>query len=245
MYTRFDHEARIAVSQATDEARSLGHPETGPDHVLLGLLANVRGQTYAVLTRHGLHFDVVREAVIAQRAAADQTQGSPDAIGDGEPTGTTPGYDEDRDALRAIGIDLDQVREAVRSTFGEDIIDRWGERGDARRGRHHGRRGGGRGRRGSGGRPGGRSGTADRPVGGRGRFSPSLRRMLHEVREDAIHEAGADDRGRAREQMSAGRLALAIIRSDAAGVRAALADVDDLTGLRSDLEALAATPASA
>ena len=236
MYTRFDHEARIAVFQATDEARSLGHPETGPDHVLLGLLANVRGQTYAVLTRHGLHFDAVREVVIAQHAAADQAataEDSPGAIGDGEPTGTTPDYDEDRAALRAIGIDLDQVREAVRSTFGEDITDRWGQRGDARRGRHHGRRGGGRGRRGpGGGRPGGR----------RGGFSPSLRHALHEVRADSLREEPEGRRGGPRDAMTAGLLALAIIRSDDPGVQAALAEVDDLSGLRAELEALAGTP---
>jgi hypothetical protein len=240
MYTRFDHEARIAVSQATDEARSLGHPETGPDHVLLGLLANVRGQTYAVLTRHGLHFDVVREAVIAQHAAADQAEtaeDSPGPIGGGDPTSTTADYDEDRAALRAIGIDLDQVREAVRSTFGEDITDRWGERGDARRGRHHGGRGGGRGRRGPGG---------GRPAGRRGGFSPALRHALHEVRADSLRDGVRDDadgrRGGPRVAMTAGLLALAIIRSDDSGVQVALAGVDDLPGLRAELEALAGSP---
>ncbi len=44
MHSRFDTEARIAVAQATDIARELGHREVGPDHLLLGLLANMRGR---------------------------------------------------------------------------------------------------------------------------------------------------------------------------------------------------------
>ena len=51
-------------------------------------------------------------------------------------------YEEDREALRGIGIDLDKVREAVRGRFGEDLSDGWGERAErGPRGRGHGRRG--------------------------------------------------------------------------------------------------------
>src|SRR3954453_17501413 len=63
MQSRFDTEARIAVTQAADIARELGHTEVGPDHLLLGLLANARGTAFAVLTDHGLRLDTAREVV--------------------------------------------------------------------------------------------------------------------------------------------------------------------------------------
>ena len=63
--------------QATEEARELGHSEVGPDHVLLGLLSNMRGSTFALLTEHGLRLDSAREVVVAQRAALAETQPSP------------------------------------------------------------------------------------------------------------------------------------------------------------------------
>ena len=66
MHSRFDTEARIAVTQAADIARELGHTEVGPDHLLLGLLANPRGTAYAALTDHGLRLDAAREIVAAQ-----------------------------------------------------------------------------------------------------------------------------------------------------------------------------------
>ena len=66
MHSRFDTEARIAVAQAADIARELGHTEVGPDHLLLGLLANARGTAYAALTDHGLRLDAAREIVAAQ-----------------------------------------------------------------------------------------------------------------------------------------------------------------------------------
>ena len=66
MQSRFDTEARIAVAQAADIARELGHTEVGPDHLLLGLLANARGTAYAALTDHGLRLDAAREIVAAQ-----------------------------------------------------------------------------------------------------------------------------------------------------------------------------------
>ena len=128
MLSRFDPEARIAMMQATEEANELGHSEVGPDHVLLGLLSNLRGSTFVLLTEHGLRLDSAREVVVARRAALAETQPSPTGTPDSDVPDPDPGLDEDREALRAIGIDLDKVREAVRSTFGDDITEQWGER---------------------------------------------------------------------------------------------------------------------
>src|SRR3954452_23868423 len=101
MQSRFDTEARIAVTQAADIARELGHTEVGPDHLLLGLLANARGTAFAVLTDHGLRLDTAREGVAPHPVAPVDEAESYD------PTPTS--YDDDREALRAIGIDLDRV----------------------------------------------------------------------------------------------------------------------------------------
>ncbi len=161
MYPRLDHEARIALAQAADEARTLGHSQVGLDHLLLGLLANVRGETYALLTQHGLRFDSVRETVVAHHATDRPTDERAGTDRD-DTVPLTTDYDEDRAALRAIGIDLDQVRAAVRAAFGEDISEGWGRR------RREGRRG--RGPRGGGprGRHGGPHGGPHRHGGPRG-----------------------------------------------------------------------------
>ena len=172
--------------QATEEARELGHSEVGPDHVLLGMLSNMRGSTFALLTEHGLRLDSAREVVVAQRAALAETQPSPTGTPDSDASdedSTAPGLDEDREALRAIGIDLDKVREAVRSTFGDDITEQWGERQDRRgrrgqRGRRH-HRGGGRGRR----------GPRSRQFADRGEFSDSLIGILRDLRHSTMRDA--------------------------------------------------------
>ncbi len=250
MYTRLDQEARIAVMQATDEARELGHSEVGADHVLLGLLANVRGETYSLLTRHGLTFDQARTIVIERHLETTPTAD--------EPVGSEAAadLDEDREALRAIGIDLDKVREAVRSTFGDDITAGWGQRGRGRGrggrrggpggGRHHHRRHadveGGEGREVSEGRGGrGRRGPRSERFGDRLPFSPALVGALRGVRR----EAGADDRerrGPGGPGMTAPRLLLAISRSGDPGVEAVLGWANESAALKAEIEEYAAQP---
>src|SRR6478672_9549327 len=140
MQSRFDTEARIAVAQAADIARELGHSEVGPDHLLLGLLANARGTAYAALTDHGLRLDAAREIVATQHVDPVDEPDTADSDGDADVAPTS--YDEDREALRAIGIDLDRVRDAVRTNLGQDLSDGRASRPE------RGRRGGqGRGRR--------------------------------------------------------------------------------------------------
>src|SRR3954454_25342865 len=129
MHSRFDTESRIAVAQATDIARELGHQEGGPGHLLLGLLANPRGTAYAALRDHGIDLDAARDLVAAHHvepeAETDETPEPADA----------PDYAEDREALKAIGIDLDRVREAVRANLGADVADGWATRSDRGRSR--------------------------------------------------------------------------------------------------------------
>ncbi len=243
MQSRFDTEARIAVTQAADIARELGHTEVGPDHLLLGLLANARGTAYAVLTDHGLRLDAAREAVATHHV---DPVDEPDDDGDTEPAPTS--YDDDREALRAIGIDLDRVRAAVRDNLGQDLSDGWasrperGRRGgredrrderddrrERRRSRHHHHDHEGRGRRGP------RSRRGDGP-----RFSHELRGLLRGVRHDVLRDRFDDERGSRQQRpgMSGARLLVALTRSEDPGVQAVLAGATDLEGLRAQAEAL-------
>jgi hypothetical protein len=232
MHSRFDTEARIAVAQATDIARELGHSEVGPDHLLLGLLANMRGTAYAALTDHGLRLDAARDLVVSHHA--DET----------DPAEEPDGLDEDRDALRAIGIDLDRVREAVRTNLGADLTEGWGarpERGRGPRGRgraerrdrRRGRSPHGRGRRGP------RSVRLDAP-----RFSSGLRDVLRDVRRASLHDRpdrDADVRD-AAPGMTGPRLVLALIDCDDPAVRAVLATATDLDGLRARIDPEVTSP---
>ena len=252
MQSRFDTEARIAVAQAADIARELGHTEVGPDHLLLGLLANARGTAYVALTDHGLRLDAAREIVAAHHVdAVDE----PDTEGaDADPEATS--YDEDREALRAIGIDLDRVRDAVRTNLGQDLGDGWASRPERDRperdrpegDRPEGDRRGGRGRRGRGrhhhhhhdhegrGRRGPRSRRGDGP-----RFSRELRGLLRDVRRSVLVDRFDDDRATRRDVpgMTGARLLVALTRSEDPVVRAVLAGATDLDGLRTQAEAAA------
>jgi hypothetical protein len=235
MYTRFDTESRIAVAQATDIARELGHQEVGPGHLLLGLLANPRGAAYAALRDHGLDLDSAREIVATHHVEAAP---EPEDAADRE----TRGYDDDREALKAIGIDLDRVREAVRANLGDDLAERWADRPErgrargerrSRRHRHHDHEHHGRGR----GRRGPRSRREDGP-----RFSRELRALLRDVRRSVLRDRlDTDDHDEARRVpgMTGARLLVAITRSDDAAAQAVLATADSLEGLRAQAEAAA------
>jgi Clp amino terminal domain, pathogenicity island component len=240
MYTRFDTESRIAVAQATDIARELGHQEVGPGHLLLGLLANPRGTAYAALRDHGLDLDSAREIVATHHVEAEPEPQDAGDAGDGE----TRGYAEDREALEAIGIDLDRVREAVRANLGDDLAEGWADRPERGRGRgrgerrgrrhHHGHEHHRRGRRGP------RSRREDGP-----RFSGELRALLRDVRRSVLRDRlDSDDHDTARRVpgMTGARLLVAITRSDDVAAHAVLATADSLDGLRAQAEAAVEQP---
>jgi hypothetical protein len=231
MQTRFDTESRIAVTQAADIARELGHREIGPGHLLAGLLANPRGTAYAALHDHGLDLEGARTLVATHHV-------DPEPESEQEEQGSdTAGYDEDREALKAIGIDLDRVREAVRANLGDDLAERWADRPrrGRRRGRpghhHHGHHGQGRGRRGPRSR---REGL---------RFSRELRALLRDARRstmrDQLDAADGGDRDAVRRVpgLTGARLLVALTRSDDPAVVAVLATSTGIEGLRAQAEA--------
>jgi hypothetical protein len=212
MQNRFDTEARIAVTQATDIARELGHREVGPGHLVAGLLANPRGTAYAALHDHGLELEAAR-ALVATHHVDAEPESDPDHDS-GEQRAHSARYDEDREALKAIGIDLDRVRDAVRANLGDDLAERWADRprrdrGRSRRHHHHGQ---GRGRRGPRSR---RDGL---------RFSRELRALLREARRSTSGLTGAG-------------LLVALTRSDDPAARAVLATAGSLDGLKAQAEA--------
>lgn len=136
MFERFTREDRMLLAFAMQEAADLGHTRLGADHLILGMLCNARSPLFALLGSQGLTLDEAREVVRAQHADDPEDAG--------EPVGETASqrYEEDREALRSIGIDLDKVRAAVRDRFGDDLSQGWAERpsrGDRHRGRGRGR----------------------------------------------------------------------------------------------------------
>ena len=105
MFERFTRQARVAVVLAQEEARELRTREIAPHHLLLGVLQAAGNDLSGVLSGYGLTADVVRARLIEACATADDS------------------FDEDAEALRAIGIDLHAVRDSVARTFGADVFD--------------------------------------------------------------------------------------------------------------------------
>jgi ATP-dependent Clp protease ATP-binding subunit ClpA len=107
MFERFTDEARDAVMDAQIEARALAHDQVGTEHLLLGVLRlPVHGVGPGVLAGLGVTFERARGEV--QRRV------------DGPEPGLT---DEDVEALRSIGIDVDEIRRRVEETFGPGALD--------------------------------------------------------------------------------------------------------------------------
>ncbi|MFG1609994.1 Clp protease N-terminal domain-containing protein [Actinoplanes sp. NPDC049265] len=112
MFERFTHAAREAVVGAQHEARELGQAPIGTQHVLLSLLADRDSALARALAADGVDHAFVR-AEIVRRVPADA---APDnaAVADRDA--------EDREALKAIGIDLDKVRKAIEESFGPGAL---------------------------------------------------------------------------------------------------------------------------
>ncbi|GAA12446.1 Clp protease N-terminal domain-containing protein [Gordonia alkanivorans] len=145
MFERFTRDDKMLLAFATQEAADLGHRQLGNDHLILGMLCNARSPLFSILADQELTLASAREVV---RKYHDEHADQAD-VTDTDDESARRRYEEDREALRSIGIDLDKVREAVRGRFGEDLSDGWGERpgrGPGRRGGPDDGRGHGRGR---------------------------------------------------------------------------------------------------
>ena len=110
MFERFTEKCRRTLVLAQEEARGLGHPFLGTEHVLLGMLRLPETVAGEILVNAGVTAQGVREATAAAIGAGASPRGGPPAMPDAE-------------ALHAIGIDLDEVRSAVEEGFGPGALD--------------------------------------------------------------------------------------------------------------------------
>jgi ATP-dependent Clp protease ATP-binding subunit ClpA len=92
----------------------LRHPRVGAEHLLVGLSAEPVGAGGRALRALGLDLGQLRAGLAAQAPADDTRLGS-----------------EEADALRTLGIDLDEVRRTIEERFGAGALDRAGRGRDA------------------------------------------------------------------------------------------------------------------
>ena len=102
VFGRFTEPAHRVLDLAREEAERSGHRYLGPEHVLLGLLAEGRSAAAWVLRVHGVDLAAAR-AALARLA------------GQGVVPAPRPSDDE---LLGSLGIDLDAVRHETEQRFG-------------------------------------------------------------------------------------------------------------------------------
>lgn len=105
MFERFTRPARTVVVRAAEHSRRMGHAHVGTEHLLLGLLSPEAGGTSRLLLDAGLDPREVEAAVQRIDAASARFFS-----------------DEEADALRTVGIDVDAVLERMEKTFGPDAV---------------------------------------------------------------------------------------------------------------------------
>jgi ATP-dependent Clp protease ATP-binding subunit ClpA len=106
VFERFTTQARSVVTLAQQEARKLGRPNIGTQHVLLGILGTPDTAGARALDALGIRERDVRGDV--RKLDRDRSAFS----------------DQDAAALRSVGIDLDEVRRTVEQTFGSGALER-------------------------------------------------------------------------------------------------------------------------
>lgn len=98
MFERFTKDARAVVVTAQQVAVELGHPAMGDEHMLLALLAN-----------GGPAADLLHEAGATEQSVRGELV-------------RLHGPKRDEEALRAIGIDLQEVQARAQATFGPGAL---------------------------------------------------------------------------------------------------------------------------
>jgi ATP-dependent Clp protease ATP-binding subunit ClpA len=92
------------LAAGAEEARRLGHSYVGTEHVLLVLIRNPDGDATALLRQLGVSTDTAKERLARW-------------LGTSKPK-------IDPEALAALGIDLEKVREHLEQTFGPGALER-------------------------------------------------------------------------------------------------------------------------
>jgi ATP-dependent Clp protease ATP-binding subunit ClpA len=99
---RTDRAGDRYIVAGAEEARRLGHSYVGTEHILLALTSDPQSGATRVLSRLGITHDALKDAFIGQLWA--------------------PRIDPD--ALAALGIDLETVRERLEESFGPRALEK-------------------------------------------------------------------------------------------------------------------------
>jgi ATP-dependent Clp protease ATP-binding subunit ClpA len=108
MFARFTTEAWEAMALAQEESGRLRHSWLGTEHLLLGLLRQHDTRARHVLSSLGVTHTSVQRALVGNLGELSREQ----PLGEG-----------DEEALRSLGIDLQEVRRRVESAFGPGALD--------------------------------------------------------------------------------------------------------------------------
>jgi len=106
MFERFTDDARQVVVLAQGEAHALRHGWIGTEHLLLGVADRPSGVGARILEGFRLDASTIREDIVRD-------------VGVGDDFDLT-----DEEALRSLGIDLDEVRRAAEEAFGPGALER-------------------------------------------------------------------------------------------------------------------------
>jgi hypothetical protein len=106
MQDRLSAPAREVMRLALAESGQLGHGYLGDEHVLLGLLAEQASAAAELLRGHGLDLASARAELRRLSAAGLMPRSRADDVG----------------ALRAVGIDVEAVRQRLVTAFGADAV---------------------------------------------------------------------------------------------------------------------------
>lgn len=106
MFERFTEQAHLVLDLARDEAERLGHRYLGPEHVLLGVLAEGQSGAARVLRASGVELEAARAELLglARQGVVPAPRPS------------------DAELLGTLGIDLDAIRLNTEQTFGFQAV---------------------------------------------------------------------------------------------------------------------------
>jgi ATP-dependent Clp protease ATP-binding subunit ClpA len=102
VFERFTEQAHLLLDLAREEAERHGHRYLGPEHVLLGVLAEGHNRAAQVLHAHGVELAVARAELLR-------------LAGQGVVPAPRP---SDAELLDTLGIDLDAVRRNTEQAYG-------------------------------------------------------------------------------------------------------------------------------
>ncbi len=106
MWDRLSPAAREVMSLALTESEQLGHGYVGDEHVIIGLLRGQAGRASSLLRGHGLDLASARAELQRLSAAGLMPRSRVDDAG----------------ALRAVGIDVEAVRQRLVTAFGAEAV---------------------------------------------------------------------------------------------------------------------------